>query len=72
MKQQAITLTRRWGYLYYKNNTWQYSMNADSKKKEYESLVSLINNEAPSWYDTKDLERECRVITDIIQDKLYG
>lgn len=47
-------------------------MNADSKKKEYESLVSLINNEAPSWYDTKDLERECRVITDIIQDKLYG
>lgn len=58
--------------MYYKNNAWQYSMNADNKKKKYKSLVSLLDSEAPSWYDAKDLERELRVITDIVQDKLYG
>jgi hypothetical protein len=72
MKEQQITLMRRWGCLHYKDNEWEYSMNIDSKKTAYESLTSLLGNEAPSWYDAGDLAKEERLIIQILKDKLDG
>lgn len=72
MKEQQITLMRRWGCLHYKDGKWEYSMNIDSKRTEYESLTSLLEKEAPSWYDEKDRAKEERLVVQILEGKING
>ena len=47
-------------------------MNIDSKRTEYESLTSLLEKEAPSWYDEKDRAKEERLVVQILEGKING